>query len=106
MMVPFENLWVATRAARILESKMHHFGDPCIHCGTPHDAVDPGPCRGDPDKAKPIAFRSLGARWDKVEHLLIRMSDGRVEQVWEHIDVPKPNLVGLRYDETIRISRL
>lgn len=21
-----------------------HFGDPCVHCGTPHDEVAPGPC--------------------------------------------------------------
>ena len=23
-----------------------HFGDPCIHCDTPHDDVAPGPCTG------------------------------------------------------------
>lgn len=23
-----------------------HFGDPCVHCGTPHDEVKPGPCAG------------------------------------------------------------
>lgn len=23
-----------------------HFGDPCVHCGTPHDEVAPGPCPG------------------------------------------------------------
>jgi hypothetical protein len=22
-----------------------HFGDPCVHCGTPHDQVPIGPCR-------------------------------------------------------------
>jgi hypothetical protein len=22
-----------------------HQGDPCIHCGTPHDDVEPGPCK-------------------------------------------------------------
>ena len=21
-----------------------HHGDPCIHCGTPHDLIEPGPC--------------------------------------------------------------
>jgi hypothetical protein len=26
----------------------HHEGDPCIHCGTPHDDVKPGPCTGVP----------------------------------------------------------
>ena len=25
-----------------------HFGDPCIHCGTPHDDVAPGPCPSAP----------------------------------------------------------
>lgn len=29
-------------------SSMHtHFGDPCLHCGIPHDAVPIGPCTGD-----------------------------------------------------------
>lgn len=23
-----------------------HFGDPCVHCGIPHDDVPVGPCRG------------------------------------------------------------
>jgi hypothetical protein len=23
-----------------------HFGDPCVHCHTPHDDVAPGPCSG------------------------------------------------------------
>ncbi len=27
-----------------------HFGDPCVHCGTPHDEVQPGPC---PARPKP-----------------------------------------------------
>lgn len=22
-----------------------HFGDPCVLCGTPHDDVEPGPCK-------------------------------------------------------------
>lgn len=26
-------------------SEVAHQGDPCIHCGTPHDEVDKGPCR-------------------------------------------------------------
>lgn len=25
-----------------------HFGDPCIHCGIPHDDVPRGPCTGKP----------------------------------------------------------
>lgn len=27
-----------------------HFGDPCIRCGTPHDEVLAGPCRGGTDE--------------------------------------------------------
>jgi len=23
-----------------------HFGDPCVHCGIPHDDVPVGPCQG------------------------------------------------------------
>lgn len=23
----------------------NHFGDPCVHCNTPHDEVQRGPCR-------------------------------------------------------------
>jgi hypothetical protein len=83
---------------------MTHFGDPCIHCGIAHDAIPIGPCQGDPSKAKPIAYRSRGVRWDNVEHLLIRLSDGRIEQVWEHIDMPMPRLKGLRYDENIKMK--
>jgi hypothetical protein len=29
---------------RVLEGV--HFGDPCVHCNTPHDEVAPGPCTG------------------------------------------------------------
>lgn len=28
----------------IPEGEPHHFRDPCIYCGTPHDGVKPGPC--------------------------------------------------------------
>ena len=38
------------------EKRMHHFGDPCIHCGTPHDEVQPGPCTTAPDRYR---FRRL-----------------------------------------------
>lgn len=69
---------------------MTHFGDPCIHCGLPHDDVPVGVCQGDASKAKPIAYRSLGVRWDHVEHFRIRWSDGRVTELWEHIDMSGP----------------
>lgn len=80
---------------------MHHFGDPCIHCAIPHDDVPVGPCQGDKAKAVPIAYASLGVRWDKVEHLRVRMSDGRIEDIWEHVDAQMGWELG-RYDETLK----
>lgn len=62
-----------------------HFGDPCIHCGVAHDDVPSGPCAGDPKKARPIAWCSMGVRWDGVEHYRIRMSSGEVVDRWEHV---------------------
>jgi hypothetical protein len=29
-----------------------HFGDPCVHCGIPHDEVPPGPCKATKTPAK------------------------------------------------------
>lgn len=69
---------------------MHHFADPCIHCGTPIDDVEPGPCKGDPSKAKPVAYAALGVRPDGVEHYRIRFSDGRVEDQHRHVSEHAP----------------
>jgi hypothetical protein len=69
---------------------LHHFGDPCIHCAIPHDDVPVGPCRGDPAKAIPIAYKSLGVRWDHVERFLVCFSNGRVEQRYSHISEHAP----------------
>ena len=69
---------------------MKHFGDPCVHCATPHDDVPPGPCLGDPAKAKPIRYRSLEVRWDNVEHFLIEMSSGVFEDRHEHTEMQLP----------------
>ena len=60
-----------------------HFGDPCIHCRIPHDEVPPGPCSGQSSEAVPIACRFLETRRDGARHFLVRMSDGRVEDVWQ-----------------------
>lgn len=91
--------------------EFYHYGDPCVHCGTPHDDVLPGLCLGDPTKAVPIAFRSLGVRWDNVERFFVQMSDGRVEERYYHISewADYHNFEGcttrqpgaLRYDETL-----
>lgn len=70
---------------------MHHFGDPCIHCGIPQDDVAPGPCDGDPKKAIPIGWASLGVRRDDhVEHYRVRFSDGRIEDIHSHVSYLLP----------------
>jgi hypothetical protein len=81
-----------------------HFRDPCIHCATAHNDVAPGPCTGDPDKAIPVAWCSLGVRWDNVERFRILMSTGRVTERYEHIDMNLPwtYLKESRYDDTLR----
>jgi len=43
---------------------LYHFGDPCVHCGIRHDEVPAGLGQGDPAKAVPIAYRSMGVRGD------------------------------------------
>lgn len=63
---------------------MTHFGDPCRHCGVPHDDVEIGACKGDAAKAVPIAYCKLGQRPDGYERFAIRFSDGRVETRWSH----------------------
>jgi hypothetical protein len=82
---------------------MTHFGDPCIHCGIPHDDVSRGSCHGDATKAKPIAYRLLGTRWDHVDHFLILMSTGEIVDRWEHCDMQLPYtyLKGVRQDVTL-----
>lgn len=67
-----------------------HFGDPCIHCNTPHDDFEPGPCQGDLSKAVPIAYASLGVRWDGVEGYRVRFSDNHVEELWRHVSYHSP----------------
>lgn len=62
-----------------------HFGDPCIHCDIGHDDVSAGSCTGPTDKAIPIRYRSLGVRWDNVEHFLVLMSNGDFLDRWYHI---------------------
>lgn len=69
---------------------MHHFGDPCIHCGTPHDEAAPGPCTGDSSKAVPLAYASLGVRWDNIERFRVRMSTGEVLDLCYHISENAP----------------
>lgn len=69
-----------------MADRLHHFRDPCVHCGLRMEDVAIGPCLGDRTKAVPMAWKSLGVRWDNVEHFLIQFSDGHFEHRWEHIE--------------------
>jgi hypothetical protein len=42
------------------------------------------------EKVVPVAWASLGVRWDGVEHYRIRMSDGRIEDLWRHVSEHAP----------------
>lgn len=33
-----------------MQTELHHMGDPCVHCGSPHDEVRIGPCPGVKDR--------------------------------------------------------
>jgi hypothetical protein len=74
-----------------------HFCDPCIHCGLNTEAVEVGACKGDASKRVPIAYRSLGTRWDRYEHFLIRMSTNEIVERWCHISEHAPYR-GFRWD--------
>ena len=84
-----------------------HYGDPCIHCGVAHDDVPSGACIGT-KPAVPIAYRCISVRRDGVERFLILMSDGSIEDRWEHFMVglegPGGYLHGARYDNELRHS--
>ena len=60
-----------------------HFGDPCIHCGTPHDDVKPGPCEG-AGKPKPISYAKVASRWDGYDLYRVRYSDRSIADHWSH----------------------
>ena len=66
-----------------------HFGDPCIHCGVPHDDVPSGPCTGTSPPV-PVAFATISVRWDGVEHFRVRYSDGHIEDRWDHASMNAP----------------
>ena len=78
-----------------------HYGDPCIHCGIPHDDVPAGPCQGGSGRAIPLACRYLGTRWDGIRHFWVRLSDGTVRDVWNSIYENKFLCETLPLDDTI-----
>lgn len=74
-----------------------HFGDPCIHCSIPHDAVPAGLCTGQrPPKV-------IGASFVKQVHrnrfYVLRYSDGHTEQVvYDYEEEPNLWLSSLQKD--------
>jgi hypothetical protein len=82
---------------------MTHFGDPCIHCGIPHDEVPVGHCVGDPSKAIPIAFKYKEIRpRAAVRHITVLMSTGEKRDTYyiQGYEEP-PYSKGLRHDDTL-----
>lgn len=51
-----------------------------------------------------MRYRSLGVRWDNVEHFLIQMSNGDFVDRWEHIEFALPwnYLKDARQDTNLR----
>ncbi len=82
---------------------MTHYGDPCIHCATPHDEVAVGPCTGNPANAVTLDVCFVGRRWDNSVCWRFRNSLGRVYDVWYHVDeVPDLWIGRLRHDDSLR----
>lgn len=90
-----------------------HFKSPCIHCGVEMENVDVGPCKGDASKAIPIAYASLGVRWDGVERYRVRYSDSSVRELYRHVSERAPYyhfgasdslIQPPRYDPRLRLS--
>lgn len=83
---------------------MTHYGDPCIHCGTPHDDVTPGPCMGNLTKVRPIRYRTVRERRTDRRHLLVLFSDGSFEDYYLHPDEPDPWALQMppAYDDNLR----
>jgi hypothetical protein len=82
---------------------MHHFGNPCIHCDMPQDAVPVGPCQGDKSKVRPVSYCSMGVRWDGVERFRVMHSDGAIVDHWAHASEHKrwTDFAGLRHDRNL-----
>lgn len=70
-----------------------HFGDPCIHCGIPHDEVPSGACRGDTSKARVLAYCIDRQAWENpgsgAMTVLCKMTTGQVLQsAWRPFEMP------------------
>lgn len=65
-----------------------HFGDPCIHCETPHDEVPVGACVGDRNKAIVLAYCISRQAWQNYasgcDTILCHMSDGSLRTETYH----------------------
>lgn len=67
---------------------MHHYGNPCLHCGTPHDEVPAGPCQGDRKQAVVLAYCVDRQAWQNpgsgCDTVLCMMSTGEIFQEAMH----------------------
>ena len=65
-----------------------HFGDPCIHCGTDHDKVEVGPCKGDRDKAIVLKYCVGRQAWQNpgngCDDVYCLMSNGEIRNDVRH----------------------
>jgi hypothetical protein len=69
---------------------LRHFRDPCVHCGQAMEAVAVGACPGDAAKAVPMSYRSLGVRYDGIEHFRVEFSDGQIKERHCHVSEHAP----------------
>ncbi|OAF05424.1 hypothetical protein AYJ54_00525 [Bradyrhizobium centrolobii] len=67
---------------------MTHFGNPCIHCDIAHDEVEPGPCKGDSEKAIVLAYCVWRQAWQNpgsgCDTVRCKMSDGSIRDDARH----------------------
>lgn len=65
-----------------------HFGDPCIHCAIPHDDVPVGPCKGDREKARVLAYCVSRSAWQnpgsRADTILCAMTNGETRTDTRH----------------------
>lgn len=86
-------------------SEQTHFGDPCIHCGTPHDEVEPGPCKGGREKARVLAYCVSRQAWQNPGSgcctILCKMTNGEIRQDARHPSEHWPQYDWFKNAETL-----
>lgn len=62
---------------------MHHYGDPCVHCGIPHDDVPVGPCAGGSTERQ-LCDRAIAALTE-IENRMRKKQPALRLEVIEHV---------------------